>query len=173
VVELRDFTLKDGRLLAAWIGGPIELLTWAGPGFDWPLDDEQLAEYAAESATPLRRSWMAWDPESGQVVGHASMRVGAARASGRLGRVLVAPKARGNGYGGAMLERVLTSAFDGLGLEQIELGVFAQNSSAVRLYERLGFVCDRVLPNVEQVAGQSWSAIQMSLSRSAWGTGGP
>ncbi|MFI2204602.1 GNAT family N-acetyltransferase [Streptomyces sp. NPDC020192] len=171
MVELRDFTLADGRLLAAWIDGPVELMTWAGPTFDWPLNDRQLAEYAAESATPRRHTWMAWDPGSGEAVGHASVRVDAALASGRLGRVLVAPQARGRGYGAAMLERVLASAFGELDLERIDLGVFTHNTNAVRLYERLGFVCDRVLPDVEQVAGKSWSAMQMSLQRSAWSAG--
>lgn len=168
MVELRDFTLADGRLLAAWIDGPVELWAWSGKNFSWPLDERQLAEYAAESATPLRQSWMALDPASDQVVGHASVRVDEAGASGRIGRVLVAPEVRGKGVGAAMLARVLSAAFGELGLEQVELGVWTDNSSAIRLYEGLGFVCDRVLRDVTQFAGKSWSAMQMSLPRSAW-----
>ncbi|TQE34206.1 N-acetyltransferase [Streptomyces ipomoeae] len=171
MVELRDFTLADGRLLAAWIKGPVELWTWSGINFSWPLDERQLAEYVAESATPLRQSWMAIDPTSDQVVGHASVRLDPEGASGRIGRVLVAPEARGKGVGAAMLARVLAAAFGELGLERVELGVWTDNSSAIRLYEGLGFVCDRVFRDVEQFAGKSWSAMQMSLPRSAWGAG--
>ncbi len=170
MVELRDFTLTDGRLLAAWIDGPVELWTWSGIGFSWPLDERQLAEHAAESATPLRQSWMAIEV-SDQVVGHASVRLDAEGTSGRIGRVLVAPEARGKGVGAAMLARVLAAAFGELGLERVELGVWTDNSSAIRLYEGLGFVSDRVLRDVEQFAGKSWSAMQMSLPRSAWGAG--
>lgn len=172
MVELRDFTPADGRLLAAWIGGPVELWTWSGINFSWPLDERQLAEYAAESATPLRQSWMAIDPASDQAVGHASVRIDAAGTGGRLGRVLVAPGARGKGFGTAMVASVLAAAFGELGLERVELGVWDDNTSAVDLYEGLGFVCDRVFRDVEQFAGKSWSAMQMSLPRSAWAAAG-
>lgn len=101
------------------------------------------------TATRLRQSWMAIDPASGQVVGHASVRLDAQGASGRIGRVLVAPEARGKGVGAAMPARVLAAAFGELGLERVELGVWTDNSSAIRLYEGLGF--------------------KMSLPRSAWG----
>lgn len=170
MVELREFTLADGPLLTAWIDGPADLLMWAGPTFTWPLDPEQLAAYAAESSTGGRLTWMGCVPGTGEVIGHASLRLDAAQPTARLGRVLVAPEARGRGYGAAMLERVLTTAFADLGLQRIELGVFAHNTSAVRLYERLGFTPDRLLPDVEQIDGQSWSALQMSLPKSTWPT---
>ncbi|MFE3598449.1 GNAT family N-acetyltransferase [Streptomyces sp. NPDC059142] len=168
VVELRAFTPADGAALASWIPGPVELLTWAGPGFTWPLDDRQLAAYAAD---PDRRTWMAAD-QDGRLVGHASLRRHADGASARLGRVLVAPAARGHGHGAALLTQVLSLAFTRLGVDRIDLGVFAHNDSAVRLYERLGFRVDRVLPEVERVEGQSWSALQMSLAKTDWPTDG-
>ncbi|MFE0699241.1 GNAT family N-acetyltransferase [Streptomyces sp. NPDC058872] len=168
MVELRDFRASDCRQLVAWIGGPVELWNWSGHHFSWPFNEGQLAEYAAESATPLRWSWMAFDPINGEVVGHVSVRIDAASASGRLGRVLVAPEARGKGYGAAMLTKALDAGFGELGLEQIELGVWDNNANAIRLYEGLGFACDRVLRDVVQFEGKSWSAMQMVLPRSAW-----
>ncbi|SEG87392.1 Protein N-acetyltransferase, RimJ/RimL family [Actinacidiphila yanglinensis] len=171
MVELREFEPADGRLLATWVDGPVELWRWSGKNFSWPLDEQQLAAYAAESATPLRRSWMAVDPRDGRAVGHASVRVDAAAAGGRLGRVLVAPEARGKGFGAAMVAGVLTRAFGELGLERVELGVWDDNAAAVRLYEGLGFVCDHVLRDVTQHAGRSWSAMQMSMRRSSWEAG--
>ena len=51
-------------------------------------------------------------------------------------------------------------------LRRVELGVFTHNASAVRLYERLSFVCDRVLHDVERVDGRPWCAMQMSVQRS-------
>ncbi|MBV2357355.1 GNAT family N-acetyltransferase [Streptomyces sp. J2-1] len=168
MVELRDFTPSDGRLLVAWIDGPVELWTWSSHNFSWPFDEGQLAEYVAESATPVRQSWMAVDPAKDRVIGHLSLRIDAANASGRLGRVLVAPEARGKGYGAAMLMKALDAGFGELGLEQIELGVWDDNSNAIRLYEGLGFVCDRVLRDVAEFAGRSWSAMQMILPREVW-----
>jgi RimJ/RimL family protein N-acetyltransferase len=101
-------------------------------------------------------------------VGHVSLRIDAANAGGRLGRVLVAPEARGKGYGTAMVTKALDAGFRELGLEQIELGVWDDNARAIRLYEGLGFACDHVLRDVVRFAGKSWSAMQMILPRSAW-----
>ncbi|MFD4871547.1 GNAT family N-acetyltransferase [Streptomyces sp. NPDC058412] len=166
-MEVRAFTLADAAVIRPWISGPAELLMWAGPGFTWPLDEPQLAAYAVE---PGRRTWTGVGPD-GRLVGHASLRLGADGVAARLGRVLVAPDARGQGYGAALLTRVLTFAFAELGLERVELGVFAHNGSAVRLYERLGFRVGRVLPDVERVDGQSWTALQMSLAKADWSPG--
>jgi RimJ/RimL family protein N-acetyltransferase len=166
VVELREFTLADAGLFMAWIDGPEELLTWA-PVFSWPLDESQLAAYAAESEAPGRRIWTAVDSGSGEAVGHVSLKLDADRRSGRLGRVLVSPGARGRGYGAAMLREVLALAFGTLGLHRVELGVFTHNGGAIRLYERLGFVCDSVLHDVERMNGRPWSAMQMSIAKPA------
>jgi RimJ/RimL family protein N-acetyltransferase len=166
VIELRAFVLADIGLLTAWIDGPEELMTWA-PVFSWPLEESQLAAYAAESETPGRQTWTAVDSTSGEAVGHVSLRLDAGGRNARLGRVLVSPGARGQGYGAAMLREVLALAFGPLGLHRVELGVFTHNSSAIRLYERLGFVCDTVLHDVERVNGRPWSAMQMSIAKPA------
>jgi len=165
-VELRPFTLVDADVIVSWISGPAELLAWAGPGFTWPLDDPQLAAYVVE---PGRRTWTGVGPD-GRIVGHASLRSDADGVSARLGRVLIAPDARGSGYGAALLTGVLTVAFARPGLERVELGVFSHNGNAVRLYERLGFRLDKVLADVERVDGQSWSSLEMSLTRADWST---
>ncbi|MHB1490482.1 MAG: GNAT family N-acetyltransferase [Cellulomonas sp.] len=164
VVELREFALSDAPVLMTWIDGPQELVTWAGPAFSWPLDEHQLAAYARE-ASGQRRIWTAVQTGSGEAVGHASLRLDPVHASGRLGRVLVAPGARGRGVGTTMLEKVLASAFGTFELDRVELGVFTHNAAAIRLYERLGFVCERVLRDVEHVKGRPWSAMQMGLTK--------
>ena len=154
-VELREFTTLDAALLMSWIAGPIELLSWAGPTFAWPLDDEQLSAYVVESMTPQRHTWMGVDPASGHTVGRASLRIDADGATARLGRVLIAPDARSKGVGSALLNEVMTLTFGPFKLQRLKLGVFTHNTGAVGLYERLGFLTDRVLDDVEQVGGQS------------------
>jgi len=60
------------------------------------------------------------------------------RHVGLLG-ISVARDWRGQGVGTALLSRVLRWAVDDPQLERVELEVFSGNSSAQRLYERLGF----------------------------------
>lgn len=146
----------DAPALRSWIGGPADLMTWAGANFRWPLDDAQLAMYAAE---PVRRTWTGVSPD-GTPLGHASL------AAGRLGRVLIAPGARGRGLGERLVSLVVSVGFDELALPEIDLGVWTHNTAALRIYEKLGFRTTATLEAVETVDGVPWSAHQMRLTAS-------
>ncbi|MET9961119.1 GNAT family N-acetyltransferase [Streptomyces sp. NPDC006326] len=155
-LALRSFDAPaDGPLLRGWISTRAELVTWAGPAFTWPLDDAQLTAYAAE---PGRHTWTAHTP-GGRALGHVSVR------GTRLGRVLIAPEARGRGLGETLLTLAIGRAFGELDLPELDLGVYTHNTRAVRLYEKLGFRSGQVLPDVEEVDGVRWSALQMRLPR--------
>ena len=166
-VVLREFTPADAPFLLGWIAGPGELLTWAGPTFIWPLDDCQLQAYAEETTTGARRTWTAVDPTTDEPLGHASLRF-AGDGTARLGRVLVAPQARGRGIASMMLPEILAHAFGPLGLESLNLGVYEHNTGALGIYERLGFTTYEVLKDVEHVDGVPWTALQMRLSSQDW-----
>ncbi|MFD3807369.1 GNAT family N-acetyltransferase [Streptomyces sp. NPDC058611] len=157
-LSLRPFRpAADITLLRSWVTTPAELMTWVGPAFSWPLDDGQLSSYAAE---PGRRTWTALSPD-GQPVGHASL------AGIRLGRILIAPAARGRGLGTAMVSLVVERAFgEPDGVPELGLGVWAHNTAALRVYERLGFRTERVDEDVVEVDGVRWSAHEMRLARS-------
>lgn len=156
-LSLRPFRpATDTALLRSWATTPAELMTWAGPAFSWPLDDGQLTAYAAE---PGRLTWTALSRD-GQPVGHASL------AGTRLGRILIAPTARGRGLGTAMVSLVVERAFgEPDGVPELGLGVWAHNTAALRVYERLGFRTERVDEDVVEVDGVRWSAHEMRLAR--------
>ena len=59
-------------------------------------------------------------------------------------------------------------AFDDMGVHRLGLGVFAHNSTAVALYERLGFVREGVSREVVEVDGAWWSSIEMSMLDREW-----
>lgn len=162
-MELREFVASDGALLQAWIRNPDELLLWAGPTFTWPLCEDQIADYEKESAGADRLTWTAIDPSTGSPVGHASVKFADAGV-GRLGRILIDPARRGHGLGDALVAATLAHAFEELDLARIELGVFAHNIPALRLYHRHGFTSHTLLPGVERINETSWDALQMSLT---------
>ncbi|MGR4882626.1 GNAT family N-acetyltransferase [Streptomyces sp. LARHCF249] len=145
---------EDAPLLRRWVTTRAELITWAGPSFSWPLDDAQLAAYAAE---PERRIWTA--------VSAGNHRVGHVSVSGtRLGRVLIAPEARDQGLGRALVSRAVDLCFGELALPEISLGVWAHNAAALQIYETLGFRTVERLAGVEEVDGVPWTAVQMRLT---------
>ena len=144
-------------------------MLWAGPAFTWPLDTDQIAGYAKESAGATRLTWTAIDLSRGSPVGHASVKFADADAgAGRLGRILIDPTRRGHGLGDALVGAVLSDAFDKLELARIDLGVFTHNVAALRLYQRHGFTSDALLPGVERISGATWDALQMSLTRARY-----
>ncbi|MCB5182416.1 GNAT family N-acetyltransferase [Streptomyces antimicrobicus] len=162
-LTLRTFRpADDSPFLHRWVTSRAELIRWAGPAFRWPLDDAQVAAYAAE---PGRHAWSAVADPAGDPLGHVSLLRHPDGSGARLGRVLIAPEARGRGLGEAMLRQVLDRAFGELDLPAVDLGVYTHNTAAVRLYERLGFRTEAVLADVEEVDGEPWSALQMRLRR--------
>ncbi|WP_411107745.1 GNAT family N-acetyltransferase [Streptomyces sp. cmx-4-9] len=153
-LTLRPFhPSEDTPLLRTWVTSRTALLTWAGPSFSWPLDDAELTAYAAE---PGRRTWTAVSPGAGPV-GHCSF------LGTRLGRVLIAPAARGRGLGRHLVSLAVERGFGELALPEISLGVWAHNTAALRIYEKLGFQTVQVVEDVEEVDGTPWSAVQMTL----------
>lgn len=59
-----------------------------------------------------------------------------------VGMLIGDPDYRSKGLGSAVIHRLLQFAFDELGLHRIELGVTADNHSAIKCYERVGFVLE-------------------------------
>jgi RimJ/RimL family protein N-acetyltransferase len=74
--------------------------------------------------------------------------------------------ARGQGVARAASELVLEYAFSTLGMKRIDLTLFADNASARRLYESLGFGDVRQLP-VRDKDGRQRPVEMMSLTRPA------
>jgi RimJ/RimL family protein N-acetyltransferase len=66
----------------------------------------------------------------------------------------VAPEARGQGLGALLLQAALSHAWAVLAVRQVNLGVHAENTGAIRLYQRLGFECFGVERAALQVDGQ-------------------
>ena len=82
---------------------------------------------------------------------------------GSLYAVYVAPCARGTGLGRRLLEAAIAYARGPAGLRQLQLGVTANNTAAIALYQKLGFDsygCER---DAIQVDGVFYDEILMQL----------
>lgn len=98
-----------------------------------------------------------------EIVGYITLRIPADNPSEqRLGFVIVDDSKRGQGLGKALVNMAVNYAFDELGASKVSLGVFENNSSAIRCYEAAGF--HRVSkPETEsyECLGETWNCIEM------------
>ena len=79
----------------------------------------------------------------------------------RLGMGLL-PTVRGRGVGRRLAEAAIAAA-RAKGAERIELEVFASNTRAIALYERLGFVREGVKRHARKLDGAYDDVVQMAL----------
>jgi len=93
---------------------------------------------------------------------HRSPREGF-RHVGHLGMGLL-PGYRGRGLGRRLMEAAIARAWEA-GLERIELEVFASNSPARALYEKLGFVTEGVRRRARKLDGRYDDNVFMALLR--------
>ena len=82
----------------------------------------------------------------------------------RLGCILLDPDARGRGLGRELIGTAVRTGFEVTGLPVMNLGVYAHNVSARRVYESLGFQETGRVRSTE-VGGQPWHALEMQRRR--------
>jgi RimJ/RimL family protein N-acetyltransferase len=177
MVELIPFTEADIDPLLGWITSHEELLFWTASSFGYPLTREHIQQHLRDcAARGDRLVFKAVEAETGEAIGYVE--IGALdprNRSARIGRVLLAPAARGRGLGAAMTRAALAYAFDVLQVHRAELGVFDANPHALALYERLGFRREGVRRESfkvpEELGGGYWSEVMMSVLAPEWDAG--
>jgi RimJ/RimL family protein N-acetyltransferase len=168
-VELRPLEPADFPTLVSWVHSAEFLLQCAGPGFRYPLTEDQLeAHYRGCTADPpVREMWKAVEAGAPAMIGHVELssldRTG---LSATVSRVIVGdPRRRGEGIGTAMMRLVIERAFGPLGLRALDLYVFDFNKRAIDCYGRVGFRIDVRMENVRRMGDTYWSMFRMVLER--------
>lgn len=172
MIKLQYFDKNDFEQLIGWIQSTEFALQWGGPTFTYPLTVAQLEEYTkgANKENAFRYIYKVVDTELGKVVGHISLgNVDRVNHSARVGKVLVgAPEARGKGIGLEMMKAVLKIAFEELKLHKVSLGVFDFNQSAIRCYEKAGFIREGLLRDAQKNGEEYWNLIDMGILENEW-----
>ncbi len=167
MITLEKFELEDIPRLIGWIPGADFLLQWSGPKYVFPLDEKQLTTSFELTQTEFPQHFMFKALLDGSTIGHIElMEVNYGKKSAVLGRVLIGPKQyRGQGWGKMMIARAMQFAFDELELEELRLGVFAFNKSAIRCYEQFGFKTYKKIPHPNN---EEWTLLKMNLKQIDW-----
>jgi RimJ/RimL family protein N-acetyltransferase len=168
-IILEAFAPRHFEALAGWFRSDAELIQWAGPTLEFPLDHAQCAAMFAETqgASPERLIWTA-RAEDGRIVGHVQLALDRRNGVGRPARVGIAPAERGRGFGHAMMAAVVAHAFAMDGIERLELNVYTFNSAAIRTYEKLGFIREGVRRSCARVGDERWDMAMMGLLKAEY-----
>lgn len=150
-VLLRPFVAEDAVTMGAVLADPDVLRltgsvtsTAAAHGAD-PEPDERLQQwYASRGVAEERLDLAVVDRAGDELVGEVVLNQYDEAASSANLRVLIGPGGRDRGLGTEACCLLLTHGFETVGLHRIELGVFAFNPRARRVYESLGFVAEGV-----------------------------
>ena len=171
-ITLKPFGRSDFSRLIAWVKSPAFLLQWAGPIFNYPLDNVQLEKYinGSEENFFKRKIFKVIRTDTNEVVGHIELNdIDEKNKSAALCRVLIGkPSLRGKGIGTQMVTRLLTIGFDHSGLHRIDLVVFDFNMAAINCYKRAGFTIEGHLRDARRLGDQYWSLYQMSILAPEW-----
>lgn len=90
------------------------------------------------------------------------------RGTAEYGIMLGEAAWRGKGLAREASELILRYAFKQLGVQTVELNLFADNTAAYNLYLRLGFVELPARAGQREKAGHLRSTLTMSLAREKW-----
>lgn len=156
-VILEPFTERDFATLIGWISNERELLQFAGPVFKFPLDAEQLRVHLSDKN---RHSFNIVLTENNQVIGHCEA-YRADEESIRLCRILIGRQAqRGQGLGYEAVAQLMQWCMQNYRPKSIDLNVFDFNTSAIRCYEKLGFLMTDEQKTCN-LNGEVWTAVKM------------
>lgn len=132
--RLQPVQPHDYARIAGWLDSAAATLRWAGPGVPYPLRPEQFEQVLQLRERP---GWLLL-AESGQRVGFGQA-WRTQPGTMHLGRLLVAPQARGRGLGRGLVQALIEQAFQSDAVERLTLRVYRDNAAAVALYRTLGF----------------------------------
>lgn len=171
MIKLQEFSDGDFPQLISEISDARFLLQWAGPKYTFPLDSGQLSETLAKAIgnKPTFMVFKVIRSDTLETVGHIQlMNIDYDAENCFLGRVLIFQKYRGNGFGREAVREAVRIAFENLNLNEIILGVFDFNSSAIELYKKIGFSEFQFLEGARQFKDETWNLIRMRLKKIHW-----
>lgn len=133
-LRVRPRATDDRRVIVGWVPDAEALNLFTGSRLRWPLSESQLSEMEGlEGFT----AWMVVDHETNDPVGHFDLTLQGGTA--RVGRIIIAPEMRGRGLAHDLVGNVIQQARK-LGATELTLNVIVGNESAIRTYQRAGFV---------------------------------
>ncbi len=144
MLALRPYKSQDAEKIVTWIKDEVSFYKWSGSLLgDFPLKADYMNDVYFNKNGLCQEAdnfypWIAFDGD--EIIGHFIMRyTDGDKKHLRFGWVIVDDSKRGKGYGIEMLRLGLKYAFEIMKVEQVTIGVYDNNPSAIKCYRSLGF----------------------------------
>lgn len=134
--HLRVPDATDYNTMPGWVPDAAACHRWAGPDLPFPFSG---ADLPALIAKPGAFSLVLADDNSERALGFGQFWVQQAGAV-HLGRIILAPEARGRGLGPVLCKLLMAEAIRVTGAPAVTLKVHRDNPVAHAIYVRLGFI---------------------------------
>ena len=135
---IEGLSIDDAKRVCLWTNekGEEFLRRWAGPGVEFPLNEDSLLNF--ENTYSIQKN--------GEFIG-IIRKIRQVGTNVHIGNFILNPEYVGRGFGKIALKKFIDSIFLEQQVETITLNVFAYNKNAIELYKKCGF---KVLSTITQ-----------------------
>jgi len=164
MIRLEKFDAAFYPQLIGSIKDAHELMQFAGPEFTFPLTEEQIEKSLSDKN---RIAFRVVNVSNGSTIGHCEICFKDSFAN--LGRILIMDQTlRGKGIGKQIVTLLLEFILENSKQRKVELNVFDFNTSAIKCYEKIGFVINPDKKFVREMDHETWTALNMNLDLDNW-----
>lgn len=164
MLELKYYEEKYAETVLSWISDERQFYWWsAGKMGGYPITADRLNKfYDNLSAAEKLYTFILFDDD--EPVGHFTIRHPFFdERELRMGFIVVNSSKRGQGYGKLLLDAAFKFGFSFLKAEKMSLGVFAENTSAIKCYEKAGLKLNGK-SEITELMGEEWECLDMEIS---------
>ena len=158
---LKKYNDTDFEILNNWVTDPDTLFLFSGSAWQYPLSFDQLKKFYLSN--PLRHPYLAFSDDNipiafGEIITGDDH-------SPRLGRLLIGnTENRGKGLGKQFIQLLIEESKKLFNPDLMYLFVLEDNFSAIRCYEKIGFIFDSEIRITESYNGVQKSILLMTLA---------
>jgi len=163
-MKFRPYKENDAKIILNWIKNEREFRLWSADRYEnYPIKPSDITNNYIECKNKSNFYPFILE-DNGKVVGHLILRnPNEDKNVYRLGFVIVDSKIRGKGFGKKLINEAIIYVRNELHAEEINLGVFTVNESAIECYKSAGFKIINIEKNAYKFQDEIWDCAEMVL----------
>ena len=165
LLHLRPFQKRDIPDLFTWFKNERDVLMWAGAALPWPLHRRDFIALIKQhrGSEPVREIWAV--EQAGEMIGQFQIAFNRRLNTAAIGRIALAPTARGQGLSQPLMQIIIEQAFRRSWVHRADLMVYAPNGPAISAYRKAGFVHEGTRRQTTPFQDEIWDTHVMSILR--------